>query len=424
MKDFYCPNCGHKLKVGTKFCPNCGTDVSQINSSIEGNQNNQNVDDSTSKVSRHTDDKYQHRSATKGPVKRENQINTFKQKWNANKKRNNIILAIVIVFIIFLTWGHIYYSEDSQMNRALNAISDPGANAGKYVTSTTSKVTINNETVKPIQKYFQKYPGDFESMKSDFNEGKKWGDYEFVPKGRAFLVWQRYKIQAEPSYITVNTDQKGMNVKMDGQSLGTVTANNDTSDTNTNDVNNDNNETSTYSRSFGPYLPGLHKFIATKTVNGHTIKNTLTSSDEEITINNEISNDTAQSLLSSVFNSDVDDNDEEFIGGQNNEGYKQLVKMFDGFENDDDIESYDAKVNVNSVTPMSGKKFKVNYQVKFTFENKRSDDDDDTSTNKRIQVFKYSGVISKTNDQNVDNGLKIQSLGHAKKVSESNENEN
>ena len=309
------------------------------------------------------------------------------------------------------------------MNRALNAISDPGVSAGKYVTSTTSKVTINNETVKPIQKYFQKYPGDYESMKKDFNEDQKWGDYEFVPEGRAFLIWQRYKIQVEPSYITVNTDQKGMNIKMDGQNLGTVTANNDTSDTNTSDVNNSNSTTSTYSRSFGPYLPGLHKFVATKTVGGHTIKTTLTSSDDEITINNGISNDTAQSLLSSVFSSNVDDDDEEFVGGQNNEGYKQLVKMFDGFQNDDDIESYDAKVNVNNVTPMSGRKFKVNYQVKFTFENKNGDDDDDTSTTKRIQVFKYSGVISKTNDQNANNGFKIQSLGHAKKVSESNENE-
>ena len=96
--------------------------------------------------------------------------------------------------------------------------------------------------------------------------------------------------------------------------------------------------------------------------------------------------------------------------------------MFDGFNDDDGIRSYDEKVNVNSVTPISDKEFKVNYQVKFTFINKSGDDDDNSST-KRIQVFKYTGTLVKTNDQNNSNGFKIKSLGHAKKVSESNESE-
>ena len=125
--------------------------------------------------------------------------------------------------------------------------------------------------------------------------------------------------------------------------------------------------------------------------------------------------------MSSVFQSNVDDEDESFVDGQNNTGYKQLVKMFDGFQDDDGVRSYDAKVNVNSVTLISDKKFKVNYQVKFTFDNQNNDDDD--SSTKKIQVFKYTGTIVKTNDQNDNNGLKIKDLGYAKKVSESNEHE-
>ena len=63
----------------------------------------------------------------------------------------------------------------------------------------------------------------------------------------------------------------------------------------------------------------------------------------------------------------------------------------------------------------------MNYQVKFTFDNQNNDGDD--SSTKKIQVFKYTGTIVKTNDQNSNNGLKIKDLGHAKKVSESNEHE-
>lgn len=402
MKDFFCPNCGAKLKAGTKFCPNCGQNVENLSKSNGDNEQ---------KINHAQDIKTESSKAA----------NSFAQAWNANKKRNNVILAVVILLVLFLTWGHFYYQVDNQMNRATTAIGDQDKSAAKYVTSTTSQVEINNSTVKPIQKYFQKYPGDLNTMKQKFSEGEKWNDYQFVQKGRAWLIWPRYKIQAEPNYITVNTDQKGMLIKMDGKTLGTITSNSNTSDNGTSDVNSTDNNSSSYSRSFGPYLPGLHTFVGTKNTGGHQLKTTLSSSDDSITINNGISNDTAQSLLSDVFHNGVDDNDEDFVDGQNNTGYKQLVKMFDGFQNDDGILSYGAKVNVNNVTPVSDKEFKVNYQVKFTFTNKGSDDND--SSTKRIQVFKYTAKIVKTNDQNSNNGLKIKDLGHAKKVSESNEHE-
>lgn len=426
MKDFFCPNCGTKLKAGTKFCPNCGHNVENITTSLNAQADNAKA---KSEVHPHQANTDNEKRSEKLSADLENEAkqtaSSFVEKWKQNKKRNNSILAVVVLLLIFLIWGHFYYQFDNQMNRATTAIGDPDKNAAKYVTSTTSQVKINNDTVKPIQKYFQKYPGDLTTMKQKFADGSKWADYQFVPKGRAWLIWPRYKIQAAPTYITVNTDQKGMNIKMDGQELGTVSSNANTSDNNTSDVNSSNNNsssTASYSRSFGPYLPGLHTFVGTKTVGSHHIKTTLTSSDDNIIINNGISNDVAQSLLTSVFQSGVDDNDEEFVGGQNNTGYKQLVKMFDGFNDDDGIRSYDEKVNVNSVTPISDKEFKVNYQVKFTFINKSGDDDDNSST-KRIQVFKYTGTLVKTNDQNNSNGFKIKSLGHAKKVSESNESE-
>lgn len=430
MKDFFCPNCGKKLKAGTKFCPYCGTNVSNLS------QGKDNVTDSSavhSESTKFSESKRRPSQAAKSKAENKNiepertlqhDAQSLMDKWKQHKKRNNSIVAVIVLLIVFLIWGHFYYSESNQMSRAVNAIGDPTKNAGKYVTSTSSEVKINNATVKPIQKYFQKYPGDLDSLKSNFQDGGKWKDYQFVQKGRAWLIWPRYKIQAEPTHITVNTDQKGMNIKMDGQELGTVTSNNATSDSDTSDVNSNNNGSSdSYSRSFGPYLPGLHHFVGTKTTNGHNIKSVINSSDDSITMNNGVSNQTAQSILTDVFQHDVDDQDEDFIGGQNNEGYKQLVKMFDGFQDDDGIESYDAKVNVNNVTPLSDSKFKVNYSVKFTFMNKKGDDDD-SGSNKRIQVFKYTGILQKTNDSNNKyNGFKIQNLGHAKKVSESNEDE-
>lgn len=146
MKDFFCPNCGTKLKAGTKFCPNCGHNVERFTkNSNDSNQNTDYIQGARRESSR--------------------TVKSFTQKWGSNKKRNNIILAIIILLIVFLTWGHFYYQEDNQMNRATTAIGDPNKAVAKYVTSTTSQVKINNSTVKPIQKYFQKYPGDLNSLK-------------------------------------------------------------------------------------------------------------------------------------------------------------------------------------------------------------------------------------------------------------------
>lgn len=405
MKDFFCPNCGTKLKAGTKFCSNCGANVSNV----------QSKSDSVSS-------RLESNNSNKNSVKESASANfdSFVKKWDQNKKRNYSILGIVVAIIIFLVWGHFYYTVDNQLNRATTAIGDPSKNAAKYVTSTSSEVRITNKTVKPIQKYFQKYPGDLSTMKQDFQVGNKWSSYQFVQKGRAWLIWPRYKIQAEPTYFTINTDQKGMNIKMDGETLGKVTSNTNTSDNSTSDVNQTTSSTA-YSRSFGPYLPGLHTFVGTKNIGKHQIKATVTSSDTNITMNNGISNDTAQSILSNVFQSNVDDQDESFVNGQNNTDYKQLVKMFNGFNHDDDINSFQANVNVNNVTPISDKKFKVNYQVKFVFYNKNGDDGE----TKKIQVFKYTATLVKTNNNNSSsNGFQIQSLGHAKKVSETSEDDN
>lgn len=90
--------------------------------------------------------------------------------------------------------------------------------------------------------------------------------------------------------------------------------------------------------------------------------------------------------------------------------------MFNGYNDDNDILGYNMVVNVNKVTPVSAKKFKVDYQVKYIFTNRVGDDKQE-----KTQVFKYMATIVKTNDTNElrYNGLKIQSLGHAKKVSES-----
>ncbi|MBB1109303.1 zinc-ribbon domain-containing protein [Limosilactobacillus sp. pH52_RY] len=394
MKSFFCPKCGTKLSEGTKFCPKCGTNVQKVLNFDKGRS------------------QFKIKNYNNGDERKFN--NVFLKK---NKLMYLLLLSLIIIFFI---WGHIYYSEENQLSRAIKALGDPNENASKYVTTTNSRVKIDNQSVKGIQNYFQKYPDDLNTMQNYFENGKSYSLYRFTPAGRALLFWKRYKVQVDPVYITVNTDQRGMDITMDGQKIGKVNNNNSNSDNNTSDVNQSSNDDS-YSKEFGPYLPGLHKFVGIKEVDGHKVKSVVTSSDTNITMNNGISNSTAQSLLEYAFTDNVEDHDEIFTNGQNNKYYKQLVDMYQGYDKDDNIINYDQRVNVDKVIPISNRRFKVDYQVKYVFKNKIDDD----TNQKKIQIFKYTATIIKTNDTNVTNfnGLKIQDLGHARKVSESSEND-
>lgn len=393
MSNFFCPKCGTKLKNNTRFCPKCGTNVQNVSDNMNNNSSK------TTKLNR----KY---SELKTALIQKNKL-TY--------------LILLFLILIFFIWGHIYYSEDNQLARAIRSIEDPNQNAAKYIFTPNSRVKVNKQSVKGIQNYFQKYPNSLNSMQNCLEEGKDYYSYSFKQDGRVFLFWKRYKIQVDPVYITVNTDQKGMNITMDGQKLGKVTSNDANSDNSTSDVSDVNNSNNSYTREFGPYLPGLHRFVGTKEVNGHKIKSVVTSSDTNITMNNGISNDMAKSLLDSAFTSNVDNNDEIFVNGQNNKYYKQLVDMYNGYRNDKNITESSQTVNVNKVTPVSDREFKVDYQVKYAFINQLDD-----GTQKKTQIFKYTATIIKTNDTNASNynGLKIKSLGHAKKVSESTSDDN
>ena len=136
MKDFFCPNCGTKLKVGTKFCPNWGHNVENITTSLNAQADNAKAKPEVHPHQANTDnEKRSEKSSADLENEAKQTASLFVEKWKQNKKRNNSILAVVVLLLIFLIWGHFYYQFDNQMNRATTAIGDPDKNAAKYVTS-------------------------------------------------------------------------------------------------------------------------------------------------------------------------------------------------------------------------------------------------------------------------------------------------
>ena len=121
-----------------------------------------------------------------------------------------------------------------------------------------------------------------------------------------------------------------------------------------------------------------------------------------------ISKTDAQTLFENAFSdaqNQSDDAADYFKDGQNNKDFNELYQMSKGFEDDDDLLTFDYEVDVKSVAPGENGTSAVNFEVKFSFDKENGD--------RKVQVFSYPGVVSKDGDDYV-----IDKLGANTKVSE------
>lgn len=123
------------------------------------------------------------------------------------------------------------------------------------------------------------------------------------------------------------------------------------------------------------------------------------------------SKDDAQELLQEAFSGAESGDDDSstaelFTGEESNSSYNDLLKFFDSFNTNDNIETYDAEISkINSVTPAGKNKATVSYSIKYTFNNTS-----DNGESRKVQQFTYpNAIIVKQGDD-----YKIQTVGTTK----------
>ncbi|KRL01007.1 zinc ribbon domain-containing protein [Liquorilactobacillus capillatus] len=116
----------------------------------------------------------------------------------------------------------------------------------------------------------------------------------------------------------------------------------------------------------------------------------------------------AEDLLESAFSgaeSGTEDSStaELFTGQESNSSYNDLLKFFQSFKNNDNVDNYTSEVTkVNSVTPAGKNKATVSYSVKYTFDNSG-----DAGSSTKVQQFTYPNAeIVKQ-----DGDYKIKTIG-------------
>lgn len=116
-----------------------------------------------------------------------------------------------------------------------------------------------------------------------------------------------------------------------------------------------------------------------------------------------ISTDDAKDLLGKVFEN-ADDNDDAFIDGASNKDYSDLRQQQKGWDDDDDIDSWDTDVDIEAVYPNSDNSCTVIYRVTYTF---NYDDSD------KKQVMEFKGAVL----QKDGSDEKVKTIGKGKIIS-------
>lgn len=466
----FCPNCGHPIKLDATFCNNCGYNL--VTKELP-------------------------KSVPKSAA--ESQVAAPQKVHKPMKLSTKIILSVVGVLLValigFYAWGSSYYSKNNQIDRITEALRSTKADASQYIMADTSSMSVNKDTVKPLQSYYQDHQTAVTSMaqklKSDIAPNDQ---ISLVQNGRYWVLFPKYQLQVKTFQPQVKTNHGNSVITMNGKNVGKLTGSD-----------------GSYSKKLGLVFPGKYHFTVKSQVEGRTLSATSTTNiwanktlsmdiktqtfkvksvpngevyindkkvgtldkDGEITfksypitrnmelyvlyngIKSEIVNDMASSFGDFTDTSDEDDDytddasdqnsddvtqengtyvvqpkwkgliskddaesllgdnyhdpdDDDFVNGSANKWYGQIKQQNNRWDKDDDMDSYDTDVSVESIYPDKSSQSKVNYRVTYTFEY-------DDLTKK--QVVEYTGGILKKDG---DNYL-IKTIGDGKLISSRNE---
>lgn len=212
----FCWNCGHENESDSLFCEECGSYLQEGISPEEGAKkdsdnfsikSNQPVIHSTNNYSKHPS----------GP----------KKSMTKKKKIGLITGGVSITLLVGLYfYGNYYFSYDQQVNRMVETIKtkDPDKWAELMVSSDPSyKLTSDN--LKKMTEYYKddQQKEKFSNLVSSIGKsGQGLSDLKIKPDGKVFLFFNNYSLELEPVYLTIEAQQPGVSVEIDGKDQGEV----------------------------------------------------------------------------------------------------------------------------------------------------------------------------------------------------------
>lgn len=242
----FCKECGNQLSHTATFCKECGTPVNGEKSSQPA-------------TSVQTDIPEQTTAPVQPAVPRK-----------PMSKKTKIMLISGIAAVILLFGAHkiveSLMSKERLIEKFETALHEKDAAAlADILTSNDKKLDINKNTVKGFIAYFEENPNEeqeiiaaleaqakaYDQTKEEnpnlldelFEEFLTYSPVTLEQDGK-FLFYEKYEININGVYLTIETNYKDTLLSLDGEELATTTEPN-------------------YSGIFGPFVPGIHTLKGT-----------------------------------------------------------------------------------------------------------------------------------------------------------------
>lgn len=220
MKITFCPNCGAKLQDGAAFCPNCGQAVQPATTGLQ--------------------------AAT---------VTQPKKRWPFYTS-----LVVLGLLVIGFFSAKTYYTPQRQLQRTVTAIRKGRHGVAKQFITTDTKLKLTDQAVKPLTRYFKKYPSELATFQTalqnnnQFNGTALDGGYRYLQSGHYWLFFPRYRLQVQPVYPRLSTNHRNVKLYVDGKKMATSSSD-------------------YYSKVLSPLVPGRYNLKAAGTVGGHHMVN-------------------------------------------------------------------------------------------------------------------------------------------------------
>ncbi|MBO0454124.1 zinc ribbon domain-containing protein [Candidatus Enterococcus murrayae] len=201
----FCPNCGESIPSDADFCPNCGHQIKTI----------------------------------VRPAASPKKTLSKKQKIGIGAG-----VMVVVLFAFGFLFGRYYYSYPQQLSRLerIFKTQDPEKIA-EVVVSEDPNYQVSAANLKKFVSYYQEsnHKADFADFLTDLkNNPGQLDDFSVQEKGKHLGLFPRYQLVIQPVYLTVTTDQAGMQLSLDGEKLATSKGSN-------------------YQTTWGPLTPGSYQ---------------------------------------------------------------------------------------------------------------------------------------------------------------------
>ncbi|MFD3450172.1 zinc ribbon domain-containing protein [Microbacteriaceae bacterium 4G12] len=218
-----CGNCQKQVADHLNFCPECGTKVEAI---------------------------VEHAAASQAEAKQEG-----KQEGKpVKKKKNTVILALVVVFVALLfgayQFGAYQFSKEKQVKELIEAFNKKDINKiNSFVKTDDPNLKITKDDIKSYLVYMKDNPSynkdlvaylQQQTVDSKLVDSKEtFTDAKIVEDGKLWFLYPKYKLSIKPYYIVVGTSGKAAEIYVNDKKMTDIS-----------------NEKS--SKEVGPYFPGTY----------------------------------------------------------------------------------------------------------------------------------------------------------------------